>query len=81
MARYAKANGEGQPVPDEIMEPYVCDALGLNPADLQALDYETVALHLAYREGKGVAQWVTDNPGGERKRGTGRSEDTAFGDR
>jgi hypothetical protein len=67
-------------VPEEVFEPWVCDALGLNPAELQTLDYETVSLHLAYRDGKALAQWVADNPGGERKRGRSEAEHTAGGD-
>lgn len=67
-------------MPEEVFEPWVCDALGLNPAELQTLDYETMSLHLAYRDGKALAQWAADNPGGERKRGSGRPQDTAFGD-
>jgi len=57
-------NPSGDPMAPEIQEPYVCDELGLNPVELRQLDYETVSLHLAYREGRILAEWAAQHPHG-----------------
>jgi hypothetical protein len=54
-------DGAGIDLPPECLEPYYCDALEATVAELRALDYETVTLHLAWRRGKNLAEWCQYN--------------------
>ncbi len=52
-------------LPPEALEAYYCDALGVTVAELHALDHETLMLHLAWRQGKNLAEWTQFNKPGE----------------
>ena len=67
-------------MPECALEAYVADALGLNPLEVTELDWGAAALHLAYREGKAIAEWAHEHPGGRRRSGRGQPEDSAVGD-
>jgi hypothetical protein len=60
-ARRSKAD-PGRQLPAEALEPYYCDALGLTPAEFCGLTHEQLHMHLAYREGKSLAEWAATNP-------------------
>ena len=62
MARIGAGRGGEHEIADEILEPYVCDRLGVTPIELQAMEYETVMIHLAYLEGRDVARWAAEHP-------------------
>jgi len=51
-----------QVVPDIILGPFVCDQLGISPAELGQLGYETVSVHMGYLEGQALARWASENP-------------------
>ena len=64
LERVAKAHKgtSGKPLPVDIREPYICQQLGLNPAELRQLDYETVEVHLGWADGVNLANWVATHP-------------------
>jgi len=53
----AKA-GKGFPLPEEAVEPHLCEVLGMNPAELRTLDYDTIETHVAWQEGIAVARFA-----------------------
>ncbi len=62
MERYRRSGDQGKELPEEALGPYYAEALGLNPAELCQLDYETLCVHLAWREGRALAEWAaTEN--------------------
>jgi hypothetical protein len=51
-------------VPEFISEPHLCDALELPVHVVRMLSEDEVMVHLGYREGKRLAEWVGANPAG-----------------
>lgn len=60
--RQSRQCGDGTALPEAAMECYVCECLGVTPLELAQLSEEQVATHLAWADGKGLAEWVGVNP-------------------
>ena len=62
MKPYADALGQvgassGSASADEIiLEPYICDVLGMHPGDLDGLTYADLMPYLGYADGKALAK-------------------------
>lgn len=55
---YKRSHRGGSELPDEAIEAYTCDALGITPLELRSMDYETVTYMLAWHEGKNLAEFA-----------------------
>lgn len=62
LARSMAGGTRGADISAVILEPYVCDALGLTVADLDRVTYADLMPHLGYRDGKRLAEWAAANP-------------------
>jgi hypothetical protein len=47
----------------------LCLLLGVNAYELAQLDPDTIRQHLAYQDGKALAEWVTEHPAPRQKGG------------
>jgi len=57
-ARYSAKYGPSPAIHETIMLPWLCETLGLKPAELLDLDEETVTLWLAYKDGAELGRWA-----------------------
>jgi len=40
----------------------LCRLLGVNPVELSQMDPDTIRQHIAYHDGKALAEWVSEHP-------------------
>jgi len=59
----------GHAAPRCIEGPLLCALLGVSPYELQQLDADTIRQHLAYQDGKSLAEWVSEHPAPRQKGG------------
>ena len=57
--QYEVGAGKGIEVDADLLELYACDVLGLTPLEYGRLDPYTLRMHLAFREGKALGEWLT----------------------
>lgn len=53
--------GDAGEVPDCILEPVVCELLGVTPLELRQLDLDTIYTHLGHAQGKAVGRWAHEH--------------------
>lgn len=49
-------------MPEEILEPFLCERFGVGPLELMAWGAERVLVRLGYEEGKELAEWGREHP-------------------
>ena len=45
-----------RPLPEELLDCYLCERLGVTPAELDSMTVEQVWTHLGYLRGRDIAQ-------------------------
>lgn len=50
----------GTTVPESFFSYIACEKLDMNPLELSQLDYETAVLHIAWIDGRNLAEWMNN---------------------
>ena len=55
---HSEHKDSGTNVPESFFEYIACEKLEINPLELKDLGYETASYHIAWIDGKNLAEWI-----------------------